>query len=54
MPGESFRGLRLLELGKFTVSCPTVLMQDNADKLATGKIEFEIVSPKSKKSGGQE
>jgi hypothetical protein len=54
MPFENFSGLRLLELGKFRVSCPTVLMQEKEDKLATGEVEIEIMSPKSEKSGGQE
>jgi RNA polymerase sigma factor (sigma-70 family) len=48
-PTESFGGLRLLELGKFRVSCPTALMQEKGDKLATGEVEIEIVSPKSEK-----
>ena len=45
-PTESFRGLRLFELGKYRVSCPSVLMQEKGNNLATGEVEIEIVSPK--------
>ncbi len=50
-PTESFSGLQLLELGKFRVSCPCVLMQEEKDKLATGEVEIEIVPPKGEKAG---
>jgi hypothetical protein len=45
-PTDSFSGLRLLELGKFRVSCPSVLMLEKKVILATGEVEIEIVPPK--------
>jgi hypothetical protein len=50
-PAESFSGLRLLEQGKFKVSCPSVLMQEKKGKLATGEVEVEIVPPKGGEPG---
>jgi RNA polymerase sigma factor (sigma-70 family) len=47
-PTESFSGVRLLELGKFRVSCPSVLMQEKKGRVATGEVEIEIVPPKVK------
>jgi hypothetical protein len=45
-PTESFSGFQLLELGKFRVSCPSVLMQQKEGKLATGEVEIDIVPAK--------
>lgn len=45
MPTESYSGLRLLRLGTFRVSCPSVLLQQKEGKLATGEVEIDIISP---------
>jgi len=45
-PTESFSGLRLLKQGKFRVSCPTALMQEKGDKLATGEVEIDVLPAK--------
>jgi RNA polymerase sigma factor (sigma-70 family) len=50
-PTDSFSGLRVLELGKFRVSCPTVLMLEKTAAPATGEVEIEIVPPKGDNPG---
>jgi hypothetical protein len=52
-PTESFSGLRLLDLGKFRVSCPGVLLQEKNGKLVTGEVEIEIVPPKDERRGDE-